>query len=67
MKRFALPGFSMESHTKVRLSMEKDSVKENRKVVFRVPSGQHLSNLYRVSVPKGSPNKKDARGVLFIW
>ena len=40
----------------------KDSVKENRKVVFRVPLGQHLSNPYRVSVPKGSPNKKDAEG-----
>ena len=45
----------------------KDSVKENRQVVFRVPLGQHLSNPYRVGVPKGSPNKKDAEGVLFIW
>lgn len=44
----------------------KDSVKENRKVVFRVPSGQHLSTLYRVGVPKGSPNKKDARRRHFV-
>ena len=29
---------------------------------LRVKTGQHLSTLYRVSVPKGSPNKKDAEG-----